>query len=166
MFSACKNPEMELFMTRPSLFAALLSLALLPLPAAAAPAADGIKDAWVRINPAPGRPAAGYFRFTNGATPDRLVEARAEGARVELHTMSMAGGVMRMEKLDGLDIAAGETVTFAPGGKHLMLFGLEKRPAAVPITLVFASGARITTNAEVRNAAASPAATSSPHSGH
>jgi copper(I)-binding protein len=163
MFSACKNPKMELLMTRPTRFAALLSLAVLPLPAAAAPAADGIKDAWVRINPAPGRPAAGYFRFTNGTKPDRLVEARAEGARVELHTMSMADGVMRMQKLDGLEIAAGETVTFAPGGKHLMLFGLEKPPAAVPITLVFASGARITTNAEVRKAA--PAAPS-PHSQH
>ncbi|WP_439533573.1 copper chaperone PCu(A)C [Polymorphobacter sp.] len=146
--------------------ALMLAMLILAAPATAAPAADGIKDAWVRVNPAPGRPAAGYFTFKNGARPDRLVEAVAQNARVEIHTMSMTGGVMRMQKLDGLDVAANETVTFAPSGKHLMLFDLKAPPATIPITLVFSSGARITTNAEVRKPGTAPKPAANPHAGH
>lgn len=138
-------------MRHPAPLAILAALALAPAPSAlAAPAADGIKDAWVRPNPAPGRPAAGFFTFTNGQRPDRLVSAVAEGARVEIHTSSTENGVMRMRKLDELAIAPGETVTFRPRGYHLMLFDLKPGVKAVPITLVFSSGARITTNAPVR----------------
>ncbi|MBB6226218.1 hypothetical protein FHS79_000371 [Polymorphobacter multimanifer] len=148
-------------------FAIALALAL-PMPAVAAPAADGIKGAWVRINPAPGRPAAGYFSFTNGNKPDVLVGADATGtdtkvARVEMHQMTMDGGVMKMSAIGSLPIKAGETVEFKSGGYHLMLFGLENPGKAVPITLRFQSGARISALAEVRSAGS---AQPNPHAGH
>jgi copper(I)-binding protein len=134
---------------------ALVFFAFLALPpmvsASAAPAADGLTNAWVRPNPAPGRPAAGFFTFTNGQRPDRLVGAVAQGARVEIHATSTENGVMRMRKLDELAIAPAETVEFRPRGYHLMLFGLKPDVAAVPITLIFSSGARITANAPVRS---------------
>ena len=129
---------------------ALIVAMLMAAPAAAAPAADGIIDAWVRINPAPGRPAAGYFVMTNGAEPDALVGASVPGARVEMHTMSMDGGVMRMSRIDRLALKPGETVAFKSGGYHLMLFGLKDAGKILPITLEFASGARRTVQAEVR----------------
>jgi len=130
---------------------ALAFLALVPLaPAAAAPAADGIREAWVRPNPAPGRPAAGFFTFTNGQRPDRLIAAVAQGGRVEIHATLMDNGIMRMRKLEELAIAPEETVSFRPRGYHLMLYDLKPGIAAVPITLVFSSGARITTNAPVQ----------------
>ena len=126
---------------------------LLPLltasPALAAPAADGITNAWVRPYPAPGRPAAGFFTFTNGQRPDRLIGALAENARVEIHNTSMDGGIMRMRKLDALPIAPDETVSFRPRGYHLMIYDLKPGVTAVPITLIFSSGARISANAPV-----------------
>ena len=57
---------------------------------------------------------------------DRLIAAQAAIAqRVEIHSMEMDGGVMRMRAVDGgLAIAAGDSVTLAPGGLHIMLMGL------------------------------------------
>ena len=67
--------------------------------------------------------------------------------------MDMENGVMRMQKLEGLAVAANETVIFTPGGNHLMMFDMKPSLKAIPLTLVFSSGAQITTNAEVRSAA-------------
>lgn len=149
---------------RTALILAMLMATPMASGALAAPATDGIKDAWVRINPAPGRPAAGYFVMTNGAQADALVGAEAPGARVEMHTMSMAGGVMRMSPIKQLALKPGETVAFKSGGYHLMLFGLKDAGSSLPITLTFASGARRTVNAEVR--AAMPENPEKAHAGH
>jgi hypothetical protein len=96
--------------------------------------------------PAGASVAAGYMRITNGdSEPRQLLGGSTVAAeRVEIHTMSMDGGVMRMRPLpDGLAIAAGETVELKPGGLHLMLVGL-RRPLVqgenVPLTLTFDGG--------------------------
>jgi copper(I)-binding protein len=63
-----------------------------------------------------------------------------------MHASSMAGGVMRMAPEARVPVPAGGQVSFAPGGRHLMLVGL-KRPLKigdrVPATLTFASGTRL-----------------------
>ena len=71
--------------------------------------------------------SAAYLKITNnGVSDDRLIAAKATIAkRVEIHSMEMDDGVMRMRALDGgLAIDAGESVTLAPGGLHIMLMGL------------------------------------------
>ena len=86
---------------------------------------------------------AGFMTITNsGKTGDRLVSATSPAAReVQVHTVSMNGGVMRMRQLTaGLPIPAGATVTLQPGGYHIMLIGLKaplKQGAMVPATLRF-----------------------------
>jgi copper(I)-binding protein len=81
---------------------------------------------WARPT-SPGAPtAAGYLTVTNsGTTPDRLLSASSPmAAGIELHQMSMAGGIMRMRLLkDGLAIPPGATVKLEPGGYHLMMVG-------------------------------------------
>ena len=121
------------------------------------PQADG---AWVRRNPVPGRPSAGYLTITGGGAPDKLIGVTSPGLRIELHSMSMAGGVMKMAKLTALPVPAGATVALASGGNHLMVFGLGATAKTVPLTLVFGSGAKVSTTATVRNA------TADPHAGH
>ncbi len=123
-------------------------------------------DAWVRLNPVPGRPSAGYLALSGGGQPDRLTGASAPGVRIEMHDMSMAGGIMRMAKLDALPVPAGAAIRFAPGGKHLMIFGLAASAKTLPITLRFASGGTVTVTAAVRAAGDAPAATPDPHAGH
>ena len=71
--------------------------------------------------------SAAYLKITNnGGSDDRLIAAKtAIAQRVEIHSMEMDQGVMRMRAVDGgLAIAAGDSVTLAPGGLHIMLMGL------------------------------------------
>lgn len=120
--------------------------------AVAAPlAAHGVTVGTLRIGhpwarqTAPGQQAGGAFLSltNNGTKEERLLGASTDvAARVEVHSMSMDGGVMRMRPVKGgIAIPAGQTVTLAPGGYHIMLIGL-KRPLAlgemVPMTLRFA----------------------------
>lgn len=143
---------------RPFIVAALL-VAAPALAAPPAPVKEGwdrtaprVTGAWVRANPVPGRPAAGYFTLAGGSQPDRLVAVTAPPARIEMHSMSMAGGVMKMARLDGVPVPAGASVAFAPGGNHLMVFDLPAGAKSLPMTFVFASGRTVTATAEVRPA--------------
>lgn len=102
-----------------------------------------IKHPWARPTP-PGAPTGGgYFTLVNtGTTPDRLLGGSTPAAgRLEVHEMSMDGGIMRMRKLDkGLAVPAGGTVELKPGGLHIMLIGLKaplKVGDRVPATLRF-----------------------------
>jgi copper(I)-binding protein len=94
--------------------------------------------------------AAGYLTIENkGLVSDRLLSASTEVAkRVEIHEMSIAGGIMTMHPVtDGLSIQEGQTVKFAPGGLHLMLIGLSAplvRGNKVPVVLKFQQAGDIT----------------------
>ena len=87
--------------------------------------------------------SAAYLTITNhGVSDDRLIAAKSAIAqRVEIHSMGLDQGVMRMRAVvDGLVIAAGNSVTLAPGGLHIMLMGLTTDLAPDTqheITLVF-----------------------------
>lgn len=122
------------------------------VPVAAAAAAARVTAATVRLAVVPGRPGAGYFTLTAGAAPVELTGVTSPLARIELHGMSMAGGVMRMDRLPSVRVAAGAAVRFAPGGAHLMLFDVPASVhagATLPLTFVFADGARIRVDAAV-----------------
>ena len=109
---------------------------------------------------APGMPSsAAYVSIANhGDAADRLIAAKTVVARrVEIHSMEMDNGVMRMRAVDGgLPIAAGEAVHLAPGGLHIMLMGLTTQLAADSqheITLVFEKAGEITVTATVKRPA-------------
>lgn len=108
-----------------------------------------IIDPWTRATPPGASVGAGYMTIANGgAKPVRLISADSVVAeRVEIHAMSMEGGVMRMRPLsDGLDVPAGGEVELKPSGMHLMMIGM-KRPLiegeTVAIVLVFDGGVRL-----------------------
>lgn len=99
----------------------------------------------------PNAPVAGGFLTiaNDGAQDDRLVAAAsAIAGRVEIHEMAMAGDVMRMRELaDGLPLPAGETVTLAPGGYHVMFMDLAGplvEGEALEVTLTFERAGTIT----------------------
>lgn len=108
-----------------------------------------IDQAWARATVGTARPGGAYLTITNrGSTPDRLVSAESPNtARIELHRSMMDGGMMRMAPVGTIDIPAGGSVKFAPGGYHLMLMGLKTPMVAgkpVPLVLVFEKAGRIT----------------------
>jgi copper(I)-binding protein len=81
---------------------------------------------WIRPTPLGAPTAAGYLTVTNtGATPDRFLDGSApDAAKIEIHGMSMAGGIMRMRPVaGGLALPPGQTIKLAPGGFHLMIIG-------------------------------------------
>ena len=85
-----------------------------------------ISDAWVRAN-APGQSVgAAYMSLTSPQDSNLFaVESPAAGS-VEIHSMTMTNGVMKMRMLENLPLAAGKVEKLAPGGFHLMLFDLKK----------------------------------------
>ena len=138
-------------------------LALLPIlalaacsPKAEAPAQAtvAVTDAWCRPAVAGALSGACYLTLT-AASDDRLttVESPAAG-HVEIHTMDMPGGVMRMRQLaDGVELTKGEAAELKPGGRHLMLIGPKGEPALggkVPLTLRFEKAPAVTLDAEVK----------------
>ena len=78
----------------------------------------------------------------SAAASDRLTGGSTQVAGdVQVHTVDMTDGVMRMRQLeDGLDIPAGESVSLEPGSFHIMLMQLNRpleRGESVPLTLTF-----------------------------
>jgi copper(I)-binding protein len=139
----------------------VLAWSLLSAPSAWAQSIK-VANAWVRA-PAPGQKTAIAYADLTSAENAALVAAGSPVAeRVELHSMTMDGGVMRMRALPRIELPAGQTVKLAPGGAmHVMLVELKQplKPGdKVPLVLsVQSSGMSLTTvkiEAEVRALAA------------
>jgi periplasmic copper chaperone A len=120
---------------------------------AAQPASGGIimlGRPWSPATPNGAATAAAYMSIENhGAADDRLLGGSSPLAgKVEVHEMSMAGGIMSMHALgDGLAIPAGKTVSLEPQANyHLMLSGLKsplKSGTQLPLTLNFAKAGMV-----------------------
>ena len=112
----------------------LLGFAGMTLPAfAQSPTMEtiAITDAWTRVTPPGAKVAAGFLTITNnGKAPITLTGASVEiSPRVEIHSMTMEMGMMKMRELtEGLEIKPGSTVTLKPGGYHLMFMNLTESP--------------------------------------
>ena len=115
----------------------------------------GISGASVRLPAVPGRPGAAYLTIRNGGEARVLKSvSTAKAERAEIHESKMEGGVMRMGKLDGLPLPAGATVSLAPGGMHIMLFGLDpalKAGDTIPLDLEFADGTTMRVQAKAQS---------------
>ena len=108
-----------------------------------------IGQPWSRATPNGAKVAGGYLTVTNtGSEPDTLTGGTFdEAGSVEIHSMSMEGGVMKMAPVEsGLVVKPGETVTLKPGGYHLMFLGLKdplKKGETVKGTLTFAKAGSV-----------------------
>ncbi len=82
--------------------------------------------------------------------------------------MSNEGGVMRMRRVDSLDLPAGKTVVLEPGGYHVMLLDIVRPLKAgerVAVTLVIEEGGKrfeLPVEAQVRSPAGRGPARASP----
>lgn len=123
----------------------MLAVLLAAFAAAAAPAALDVDDARVRaLIPGQDKTVA-YFELENGSTEEIvLIGAECDAARaVELHTVIRDGDMMRMRRLERAVVPAGGRLSFAPGGNHLMLFGVQALPEETEIRLITESGQRV-----------------------
>lgn len=128
-----------------------LAVAAAPTSALAARGVEVLQP-WSRPAVA-GTNGIGYMVLANRGAADALVKVETPAAaRVEMHSSSMSGGIMSMQRVDRVSIPAGARTTFGPGAYHLMLIGLTRTLKAgdhLPATLTFASGARLKADFQV-----------------
>ena len=98
----------------------------------------------VRLAAVPGRPAAGYFEFRIDGDRGALVSvASPQAGRIEMHETMTSGTMASMRPLARVPVRAGETLRFASGGRHLMLYDVDPavRPGGtIVLTLTFERG--------------------------
>jgi len=163
MSRRCATTTRRLAVAQATLAVGLAAIAQ-ALPALAANPIE-VESPWARAALA-GRTSAAYMTLRNpGTDPDRLLSASTPAARtVELHTMSMDQGVMRMRPVQGIEVTPGSRSVLAPGGLHLMLIGLTGDLAQggfLPLTLRFEKAGDVVVRVPVTTAGAS-----GPPSGH
>jgi copper(I)-binding protein len=103
----------------------------------------------------PSVPGAGYFTLENKGEMDReLVGASSPGCgSVMLHKSEEVNGVSTMRHVDSVPVPAHKSITFAPGGFHLMCMSptASLKPGnSVPVTLTFKDGSTLTGDFPVR----------------
>lgn len=142
--------------------AAVIALCLAPLAAEADEAEPlarhgdiVVEDGWARASLAHVPNSAAYVTLTNeGARSDRLVDATSSAAeRVELHAHLHEDGVVRMRRIEAIEITPGEPTVLRPGGLHVMLFGLTApllEGTRLPLELHFAEAGTIVLELPVR----------------
>ncbi|MEH6694211.1 MAG: copper chaperone PCu(A)C [Hyphomonas sp.] len=134
-------------MKRLSLAATLIGFGLLA--ACSSPVPEGesaleVSDAYI-VMPAGGQGiASGGMVVTVRGGDEMLTAATTDAAdSVEIHTMSMDDGVMRMRQVESLPVTEKAPLVLKRGGNHLMFFGFDKTLAvgdSADIVLTFSNG--------------------------
>lgn len=130
---------------------ALLSALLLSAPLAAEEYEIGalrIMDPVIYTPFAGARAVAGYMEIANtGSETDELVGVQVEGLRAMIHESREVDGVMTMEHRDAVALGAGQSVSFAPGGLHIMIMGVApgslSEGTQIEATLIFEEAGQV-----------------------
>lgn len=113
-----------------------------------------VSNAWVRATVSGQPVAAAYLDIRVPKAMQLVGVASPVAKRGEIHEMKNEGGMMKMRAVKAVDLPAGKTVSLAPGGLHVMLFGLAEplttgRKVTLELKLRRASGATFTHVIEV-----------------
>jgi periplasmic copper chaperone A len=119
-----------------------------------------IEGAFVRPALKQQRNTALYMQLTNHGSDATIVSASSDAAKVvELHTHVNDNGVMRMRKIDKIELPAGQQVMLKPGGLHIMFIGLNRDlnvDGSVDVTLEFSDGSKKSVSALITRARTMP----------
>jgi len=122
-----------------------------------------VADPYARETPPNAKVGGAYMTIMNHGPATRLTGARSDAAKmVQIHDHTVdAAGVMRMRQVEGgVPLGMHETVTFAPGGLHVMLMGLDeplRKGETVDMTLEFEDGSTLDVTVPVKSISASGA---------
>ena len=119
-----------------------------------------INDAWVAEAPPVAPVMGGYMKIENETDkPISITRASCpEFETVEIHEMSMSGGMMKMREIEKLVVPANGKVELKPGGYHLMLIKPKKpfkKGDTLMVTLHTADGQSQAVKMEVKERKAS-----------
>lgn len=96
--------------------------------------------------------AAGYFIAENQGTAISLTGASSPMASIEIHTHTLVDGVMKMRKVDAVELPEETSIVFEPGGFHLMMFGFTQADGQTdaPVTLTLSTGEQLLVSLPIR----------------
>ncbi|MEQ1887113.1 MAG: copper chaperone PCu(A)C [Bryobacteraceae bacterium] len=154
------------FTTRFTKTALLIAVSLAPALLTAQSAAVTVQDAWARI-PAPSKSDTAMFLVleNHSAQAKSVVAVSSTAAeKTEMHEMKMTESksgmpgmekqqMMRMSPVEKIAIPANGKATLAPGGLHIMIFGLKSKVAEgdkITVNLKLDDGSTIPVNATFR----------------
>ncbi|QGP77678.1 copper chaperone PCu(A)C [Sphingobium sp. CAP-1] len=149
-------------------FSLFVLAAPLALSACGDPAPTYVDQAWIRLSPNKDMPSAGYFVAHGGDAGTQLRGVITDYAlKVDMHETVSKDGMTTMEAIDSVDIPARGKVAFAPGGKHLMILGVNDTAISrgkMQLTFLMANGDRLLVDAVIRKpeAAGAPKAADTP----
>jgi copper(I)-binding protein len=117
-----------------------------------------VSGAWARAT-APGQDAGMVGVKVTSAKAGRIVTLTSTASNTtELHSMVHENGVMKMRRLDFIELNANQELVLGAGGNHLMLIGLKKplkegETVALTMTVQFAdkSKEQVDIKAEVKS---------------
>jgi copper(I)-binding protein len=115
-----------------------------------------IQHPYARAVPPGQSNSAAFMTLRNpGDIANAVVSASSPAARaVELHTHTMDGGMMKMRRVEQIELPARGDTVLKPGGLHIMLIGLTeqlKPGMKISLTLKFADGSASTIVAPVQD---------------
>jgi copper(I)-binding protein len=90
-----------------------------------------VKDPYARSVPPGQANSAVFMQIVNRGVPARaIVGGKSDAAEVvELHNHTMDDGMMRMRRVERIEIPGQGSVSLEPGGLHVMLIGLKRQLA-------------------------------------
>jgi len=138
----------------------LLILSLLAMPISHAADIAKVTDAWVRLPPPGAKIVAAYLTIESKQALSLSHVTSTAAETVEIHTMSMHGGMMKMRQISALALEAGKPVKLEPGGLHLMLINPKqalKEGDTVQLVLNFKQGTRVVGAVDVQATVKAPA---------
>jgi len=96
-----------------------------------------------------------YFTVENtGGEADRITGAASDVAgTVQVHETTMVDGTAQMGEVDAVEVPAGGSVTFEPGGYHVMLMDISEPlevGSSIDVTLTFEGFGDVPVSAEIR----------------
>ncbi|MEE8334530.1 MAG: copper chaperone PCu(A)C [Alphaproteobacteria bacterium] len=143
-------------MTRKAFLIATVILGMSPIAQAQDFSAGSIvvSQPWARATPGMARNGAAYMTISiRGAKNDKLTHISTPVAKkAELHSQLMVNNIMRMRRIEVIEISPGSPSVMGPGGLHVMLMGLHaplKKGAKFPLILTFEKAGQLTVEATI-----------------
>lgn len=108
-----------------------------------------IVQPWARETTKSAMSGAVYLSLTYKSDHgDKLTGASTPAAKMtQIHNTITQDGIAMMREMDPISLEKGSVVTFEPGGKHIMLMGLNgqlKKGETFPVTLHFEESSDVT----------------------
>lgn len=133
------------------LIAAGLMLALLA--GCQPPAQLLVEKAYVQLSPVKDNPSVLYFTVRGGPQDTELRSVSSRSVlRVEMHETVEENGMSMMRPLDRAPVPSRGKVAFEPGGKHVMVWGVDpaaQKAGKAEFVFTFSTGEKIAADAVI-----------------